>query len=288
MADDYLDNPAGRLHRVLSRMKAHRPNVHVRDALTEVLGISTPLLHDLVRAVGEVVELPPEVERQVAALPGRHSKERLMQWRPKVDEALNCLVFQRSSPPPTIGAVADIYGDRELTTLEFCSETLHIAQTELGLEGEALDHVRRLISELLEILVADSELDTDLRELLIENVREMLRACDSHDRRGSAAMRDAYNVTIGSLVNNVQVTCRHNSSPATWAKVITVLGAVSALLGSSAAVINAIENLSPAHPVLEVVVAPRQLPKAMVSPAMSTRQSDTPASVSDQPLGAGR
>ena len=204
-----------------------------------------------------------------------------MQWRPKVDEALNCLVFQRSTPPPTIGAVANIYGDRELTSLEFCSEMLHIARTELAFEREALDHVRRLISELLEVLVADCELDADLRELLIENVREMLRACDSYDRRGSAAMRDAYNVTIGSLVNNVHVACQHGSSPATWAKVVTVLGAVSALLGSSAAVVDAIENLSPAHPVLEVVVASRELPRGMVSPT-------TPAPVSHQTPGAGR
>ena len=263
-------------------MKAFRSNVHVRDAMAQILEVNPPLLHDLVRAMAEVLELPAEAERQVAALPGPQSKERLMQWRPKVDEALNCLVFQRSSPPPDIGQVARIYGDGELTALGFCSETLHHARTELAFDREALDDVRQRISELLDVLATDYELDGELRQLLVQNLQEMLRACDSYDRRGSAAMRDAYNITIGTLVNNVHIACRHETSPATWTKVVAVLGVVAALLGSSADLVQAIEKLPSPPPALEVVLTPRELFGGTAPPSMSAERHDTSVSASDQ------
>jgi hypothetical protein len=71
------------------------------------------------------------------------------------------------------------------------------------------------------------------------------QTCDSYDGRGAAAMRVAYDLTIGALINNLHITCRHETSPATWTKVVAVLNGIAALLGSSAAVVHAIEKRVP-------------------------------------------
>lgn len=280
MAETYLDNPAGRLYRILVAMQAIRPNLSVGQAMPEILGISPPLVPDLARAMGDLLQLPSEAQREIEKLTGTQSKERLLRWQPKVIEALNCLLFQTVSPPLQIGQIAALYGPGDLMALEFCSEALHLAGDKQVVDHDFLTGIRQQISDLLDVLESDSDLQAELRDLLIWNVRAMLRACDNYDLRGVAGISDAYNQAIGTMVNNWRVVkSSHGSSPATWKKVVAVLASVAALLGSSAEVITALEHpsASPAGVERVVPVVLPSGPSAASVPAARGESSANPA-----------
>jgi hypothetical protein len=261
VAEDYLDNPAGRLYRILVAMKGSRANVPVMNAMAEVFGIVPPLLADVSRAVMELFILADEARAQVEGLSDDEPKELLLQWQPNVMEALNAMFFQRSQPALTLDKVVACYGKDDLVALQFCSATLHRLRRELVIEHDALLRIREQITELLDVLGSDTDLDMDLRNLLLWNVRAMLRACDSYDRRGAAGIRDAYNQTIGALANNPDLVARRKSSPDTWQKVTVVLAAVSAVFNFGTTVFTAVEQATVTPPSIEnVIVIPQELP----------------------------
>lgn len=289
MAETYLDNPAGRLYRILVAMQAIRPNLSVSQAMPEILGINPPLVPDLARAMGDLLQLPGEAQREIEKLTGTQSKERLLRWQPKVIEALNCLLFQMASPPLKIGQIAALYGPGDLMALEFCSEALHLAGAKQVVDHDFLTGIRQQISDLLDVLESDSDLQAQLRDLLIWNVRAMLRACDNYDLRGVAGISDAYNQAIGTMVNNWHVVeSRHGSSPATWKKVVAVLASVATLLGSSAGVITALEQPSASPAGVELVVLPAGPPTASVPAARGGSPANPAASESSDATAADR
>lgn len=280
MAEVYLDNPAGRLYRILEAMQKGRQNVNIMEGMAEVLGIVPPFSSAVARAVSEVLNLAGEAEAEVRALNDEHNKELLLRWQPKVMDALNAMVFQRTSPVLTLGAVAGCYGREDHIALEFCSDALRRFRRELAIERDALDRIRGQIADLLVVLESDTALDGELRGLLLRNVRVMLRACDSYDRCGTAGIRDAVNQTIGALVTRPDLVVRRESSPATWQKTATVIALLSSLVGLATNVMMAIEKASPG-PSIEIVTLPvRELPPGVGS-------ADPPSSHTHAVAGSG-
>jgi hypothetical protein len=253
----------------MSAMKDGRSNVPAMNAMAEVLGIVPPYLPDVCRAVAELCSLSDEVQSEVERLGDNQPKELLLRWHPKVMEALNALFFQRSRPALTLGAVTDCYGKEDLYSLEYCSATLHSLRGEAVIGHAVLVRIREQISDLLGTLESDTCLDAELRDLLLWNVRAMLRACDSYERRGATGLRDAYNQTIGALTTNPDLVKRRKSSPDTWQKVTVVLTAVATAFNCVTSVITAIEDAS-AHPSVEKVLIVPELPPAPGSVVMPT------------------
>jgi predicted RNA-binding protein len=256
----YMDNPAGRLYRILDRMKHARGNVPVMNGMAEVLEIDPPFLPDVARAVAEVFSLAVETEREVQSLGDDQPKELLLQWHPRVMEALNAMFFQRRNPPLTLDVVAALYSAEDLLALAFCSATLHSARRELVIEFDALARVREQIVDLLDVLESDADLDGELRRLLLRNGRVMLWACDSYHWRGAAGIRDAVNQTVGALVNNPDLVARAESSPKSWQKAMTVVAMVTSLVNLGNTVVTAIEKAGAGQPAQIVIVSPRELP----------------------------
>jgi hypothetical protein len=256
----YLDNPAGRLHRILVRMKQSHGNVPVMHGMAEVLGIVPAFLPDVSLAVSQVFSLAVETQSEIQSLSEDHPKELLLRWQPRVMEALNAIFFQNITPPPTLSAIAGRYGDDDLLALAFCSAALHQVRRELVIEQTALALIREQIADLLAVLESDADLDGELRVLLLRNVRAMLWACDRYDLCGTAGIRDAVNQTVGALVNNPALVARRESSPNIWQKVTTVIAAVTATVGLATAVVTAVEKASPATYPEIVIVQDRELP----------------------------
>lgn len=266
MTERYLDNPAGRLYEILRRIKGFpRPNAGLREALPEILCVDPPLPPDVARAVGELLQLPSQAQREVEDLTGPGSKERLLRWLPNVTEATNVILFQMTSPPAPIGQVADKYNDGDMMSLEFCSEALHLDRPDLEISEDALKTLRMQISELLDLLEADNTLDPELRTLLLRNAREMCWAIQSYDRTGAAGLRAAFYQTTGAIVNNLNLTVRHDCSPRTWDKVIALLNAVAAVINIGVPIVTAIEAATSSPTPVEIVIQPRELPGTVLS-----------------------
>jgi hypothetical protein len=280
VVEAYIDNPAGRLHRILVAMKKGRPNVGVMYGMAEVLDINPPFLSDVARAVLDVFNLAIEAQGEVERLNDEQPKELLLRWQPKVMDALNAMFFQRSSPALTLGVVAGSYGEDDLVALEFCSATLHRLRRELVIERDSLARIREQIADLLVVLESDAALDGELRSLLLRHVRAMLRACDSYDRCGTVGIRDAVNQMVGALVTNPDLVVRKESSPGTWQKTATVIALLTSLVGLGTNVMTAIEKASSAPAIARMVPQVRELPPG-------TGSADPPSSHTHAVVGPG-
>jgi hypothetical protein len=137
-----------------------------------------------------------------------------------------------------------------------------------------LSEIKKRLTELLDAIRSDATLDPELADLLRAHISSMIRACTNYEFQGSADIRDAYNQTIGALVNNWHIVVRHDDSKTgIWQKVIGVLGALSALLGFGTAVIAALETPS-APPAVEIVVPTRALlPPTILGPQRADEQA---------------
>jgi hypothetical protein len=270
VATAYLDNPAGRLVRILRAMKDARANLPLAQAMPEVLHVNPPLLPDVARALAELMDLPDEVQSEIEALPDDQPKELLLEWQPKVREALNCLVIQTVGPAPSISAVARIYGQEDLRALDFCSAALHQCRAELVIAPDDLARIKRLLSELLDDINSDLGLNDALRIVLLHNVREMLRACDSYERRGVESIRDAFNQTIGALWSNPDAVVAEerkassSSKPGTVKKVIATLVTISALINYPISALTIIEAISSGQAVTEINLPSNELKCGLV------------------------
>ncbi|HUY48828.1 MAG TPA: hypothetical protein VMV92_24450 [Streptosporangiaceae bacterium] len=284
MDETYLDNPAGRLYAILHRIKHFpTPNAGLRDAIPEILGI-TPEPEIVGHAVGEMLRLPSLTRTEVARLATQQSKERLLRWVPNVGNAIGCLLFHPGGTV-LIGQVAGKYNDGDMTSLEFCSEALHLAMRQPVICATHLQEITAKIIALHRTLMDDSSLDPALRLILMDSAWKMVIACDSYLVTGPGGLRDAYDRAVGAMVNVWPVVAqKQTSSTETWKKVAAVMGAVAALLGSSAEVVKAIASPSSSQPALQQVIT---VP-AQVTPGGYKGVPEPPSGKTGHPSAAGK
>lgn len=271
--DIYLDNPAGRLYIVLNSMRNYpNPGSGLEEALPVVFTVA-PELHLVARAIGEVYQLPSQAVAEVQQLTTGQAPDRLLRWAPNVNKALASMLYHRTSPPLQIGTIASQYDDADMISLDFCSEALHLAKPGLQLKIAQLQDIEAKLTDLRVTLEDDSDLDLELRSMLLDNVNEMIWACRSYHRTGTAGVRHAVNQTVGAVVNNWNLTVRQDTSPGTWAKFTVILGTVTAVVGFGTAVATALEAPPPSSdPIVRLVVpGPKNLatPAQMAAPAQT-------------------
>ncbi len=69
-----------------------------------------------------------------------------------------------------------------------------------GIEGEALGHLRGEVTELLEYVLANEELDADVRALALRHLQELERVLRDVQIRGPEALLDALERFYGAVV----------------------------------------------------------------------------------------
>jgi hypothetical protein len=248
--------------------------------MPEILGISPPLLPDVARALSDLIQLPQLTQFHVRALKTSQSKDRLLRWVPNVEQAIACLLFHPGTSV-TVGQLAAKYSEGDMAWLEACSEALHLAATDKDIPASALTEIRDKIHDLARTLKQDRDLDPGLRDLLLIHISDMFMACNSYPLTGPQGIRDAYNRTVGAMLNVwPDVVEKHKTSPGTWAKAAALMTAVAALIGSSAQVAAAIASPHSAQPAIQQVInVPAQLAApAVENPPATTRPSAHPLS----------
>jgi hypothetical protein len=285
MANAYRDNSAGTLFLILRSIKQAERNLRppaaesgskrtARNGVPGEVTVSEWLsslnnlrffrhrddLNDIplfrkAMILSDILNLPIAARQEIELLSDDNPKDLMLRWWPKTVEAIGRL----TGAATPISKIASIYGEGELTSLEFSSAILHHAHHLPGISNEDLVEIKRRLTELLDAIRSDATLNPELADLLRTHISSMIRACTNYEFQGSADIRDAYNETIGALVNNWHIVVRHDDSrTGIWQKVIGVLGALSALLGFGTAVIAALEAPS-ASPAVEIVVPTRAL-----------------------------
>lgn len=187
-------NPAGRLHKILSKAKTRPDKDKVRDVWSMVLGVEQD---DVIvtRAVVELYTLSNEIQSLI-----------------KMNEQLNHELYLKSFKsinnaffPLNLNAswnsVKQHLNDEALTRLQFCAEHLSGFYAEDTLSDEDLNEIIERTESLFEA-VYSSSLPDALRLSLLEEVERLRSAISMYKIKGAKGLKEALQGTIGAVVAN--------------------------------------------------------------------------------------
>jgi hypothetical protein len=189
----YFDNPAGRLHDLLSRLAEQPPSNSVIGAWAEVLGVE---MRDVILRLGDVANLVPQI--QAAAESGNEPAlvDSVTRYRDAwakpifpVDSAFNAELHRVLPDGPA------------METLNLVSAQLHrIAPDGMVPDEEELAKLKARLREISdEIQVAD-EIPEELRGLIVDRLGDAVSALEHLNVGGPGAVKRAMEALIGSVL----------------------------------------------------------------------------------------
>lgn len=203
--DDHWANPAGRLWEFLNYMTQRRSNtVQLLTACSEYLGVPPVLSRDLYKGLGDLVNLPDEIELAISSHDTHLPKEYLLRPLP---EARNALAHLSSLHIGT-ETFCSQYTNATLLGLEGCSYSLSSLDREASVEAETLSDVQKKAQAILDILAADEDLDEQVKSVIFDHAESILSASNRMRVRGAAALLDERDRVIGSLIRNPEMAGR--------------------------------------------------------------------------------
>ncbi|MBO0801254.1 MAG: hypothetical protein J2P31_20740 [Blastocatellia bacterium] len=245
-----LDNPAGRLHSILQKLKSAGANTSTRAALQQVISPNSEDPAALARQIGILISLPDQVVSEINAMEEMISHEILFRWHDPVTLALNDLLFHSG----TIGQITGRYGPGELVSLEACSDLLHRHRREASLSEVQLKHIEELLDELHAAVRQDSHMDLKLRGILLNHIHAMEQAIEDMPLVGTQGLEQAVASVQGHLVMRKDLLAKQDGSSATWQKLTALLSVITAALSLGSTAIQAIEQKPSSPPSQNITV----------------------------------
>lgn len=201
-------NPAGRLHRILSRAQA---------TLTQTGRTSTAI--SVWSQVFEAPERAPDTPEQIKVISGllqlrqliNETEEGLRRIEGLPDRYFRPFERIRSLPEQSLGNLnGDIsvqvrsITEGDMTVLEFCSERLEAQHTEPIINNEELREILQEVSSLFDE-VKTSSLDSELKTFILDGLESIRRGIFEYRIRGPQRLKEALAEIIGSLAMNHDV-----------------------------------------------------------------------------------
>ena len=182
-----FDNPARRLHRILSAAAAQTDgNLSTRQlwasVFVDVQPKDTFAIYQRLVALGE---LSDEVEDAVKTVLPAVSHDRLLTWRTNVRTVITGPI------DATWGKSRGLLDDATLQSIGFCGDRLD----EESFNEQVIREVdlRALASQVDELFqeVAEGSLDPELRRVILRSLEEIHRAIAEYQIRGAAGLAEA-------------------------------------------------------------------------------------------------
>jgi hypothetical protein len=205
-----MNNPAARLHQILSLCKKHekesgsrpmlmgwrkvfRMGEHARDfAVMERIGRVYVLAGEISNLVDRFEDLDPQL---------------YLGWREELEEAFLNLSF-RSEFDTFVRRIPRTL----LVNIEFCSNALSERCPEPLVDPEKLAELNKLAAELLPA-VQDSDLDEAGKRYFLDYLTLIRRAVDGYTFQGAPALQAVLDAATGSLATQRQVSIPTRETP---------------------------------------------------------------------------
>lgn len=186
-------NPARELHDLLERSLAISPNISTEQAWKELFSITT--LEDLLVVLRAVIELPRQV-RFLVENSGRDDQEILLMGLSQIEDVL---ISQQLAQNWT--AVASRLEALQVarSTLRHAASAIRYAKLEANLDGDEIEELKDGLKDLVR-QVRESQLPTNLRELLIAQLTDVETALTRIDVLGPENASRNIDKVIGTLV----------------------------------------------------------------------------------------
>jgi hypothetical protein len=275
---EYLDNPAGRLHRLLVRFRQNASNTQAWRTWAATLGISDTDYPEVARGLGMLLALPGEAESELAQVdPADYPGDIVLRWKDKIVPALVPHLFEaRQADQMAAG-----FDDASLGFLETCSWTLHRYRPQRLIADSDVERIQKLIDELYSELRTSVSIDRELRVFLLEQCEEMTRALRDMEIRGPAALEEALDRAVGAAHRRADLAARSSEAPGVWRKFGEVLVVVAAALQIAT---SAVALPGQVQQAIEGPPPPAQVQVVEVSEPGQPPTADTPA---QHPNGEG-
>lgn len=209
-SDDLYDGRStalSRLHRVLDTLNKQAPGVSLRAAWQGALGISDLRPWDLMAALGRVIALAEEAEREVERLPVRKAALLRKEW-PKLTALFgvdNLQMEWRGVQPYLAPPLLDL---------------ILIAHYDVGANADrdvplkTRERFRRRVERLLNEVEGATDWPDDLRRALHAILMEALQALREYEIDGPRALGDHLAVASRTFVHAKTVIDTHRTVPA--------------------------------------------------------------------------
>ena len=200
-------NAARRLHQVLSQVvsegHAHRQET-AWDVWKSVCDVSDD--ETLLRRLGQVIELIHEVEHRLKDVITEPEKQRFkVRHFSQIKKAVSFRSFR--------GAWSDMeryLDDKVLESLQDCAFELDVVG-EVELEKEFLEGLYKDVNALIEETLA-ADIKPELKEFLIEGFRTISDAILDYRLRGSAPLKQAFELAVGRWKLKEEMLRKHEQT----------------------------------------------------------------------------
>lgn len=221
----FTNNPAGRLHSILSaamevKELKHKP---ARETWARVLNVDANDTPALMSLLSLIIGLPRDARDQFERLEDIAQES----WREPLDavDELFSTHFDLNAP---WGAFALQFRPGTLATLKLVAERLREVSHETVLSTEQLDTIRAKLNDTREAVLS-SDLPNELRLDLVTALNALLKSLDEYQIIGNTAIRNTlYQAIVTTRIQNAGATGKHKSVLETvWATLQTIFTVVN-------------------------------------------------------------
>lgn len=192
MIDD--TNPAGRLHKILAKIKTKPDTTKVIDAWSEVIGCEATEV-EVTRAVVALYMLSQEVQS-------------LIKMNSSINEELYLKSFTRLERAffplnlnTNISNVKNQLTEEALTRLQFCAEELSKSYAEDFIDNSELEKILDLVNELYE-QTRQSSMPDKLKLALLEELERVKHAIALYSIKGAKGIKESLQSLLGMAITN--------------------------------------------------------------------------------------
>jgi hypothetical protein len=202
----YLDNPAGRLHKLLLDLHAAFPNQQQQNAkqawsaIVDLIGNRSGLAGEAAIISG-VVALPTQVRESVAALPAdEERKEHLLSGLDEIEQGMIQVATRQHlygvfTCFATNGVVPQ---SAAVSSLSHCSYELHRAMPEVTIPDDEMARIVEMITDLMSE-VAAAHLPDPVKRAMLSHLTTLLQAAHNVRFAGTQPLDDAFMGLAGSI-----------------------------------------------------------------------------------------
>ncbi|MFD7645746.1 hypothetical protein ACFV4P_34460 [Kitasatospora sp. NPDC059795] len=238
MASEFLDNPAGRLRRLLLDLHAAHggrgEQISAWHLWTEVLNPDGGIddVETWTRFLA-VLQLPGRIRTAVEGLGlDEDEQEHLLEHLDRVERGL----AQATHRHPALHNFAqfapagDIPNSAAVQSLQTCSRALHRLAGEAMASEEDLRRISQVVAELMEEVLG-SELDSDLKGLLLTHLRAVQEAVQNARVSGQRPIEEATDALVGALRRRPSLLTRLAGAAGWLPRVKETVDTVNTVLG---------------------------------------------------------
>jgi hypothetical protein len=247
MSDAPLDNPAGRLHRILSQVHDAPPNADIRSTFPKILGVEGASESEFLRAVVDFLDLIPAAEEEVRAVADTNH-DLFLTWVEPTREIPRWF----SNSAHNMATLQGILKHEHLTALRFAADLLQTRRPQPEIDEEKLPELVDLVRRAVDAVVADTALPPLVRQQLAAKLREVEWALLHIQTTGYTGVEEALDSLLGGVFRQSGPV---EAAPETKNWLVRVVNAIqTAVTGikeveagvqSGAAILDALQQLPP-------------------------------------------